>query len=99
MWFDQLGLLVCVCVAVSGWVCRSIVRRFVYLVRSGVWGMVPSCMYQSGWDVFSCRFTRWVIVDVEGRVIIGFVLHIRITYIPGNVGCGRLRCCGATLRV
>ena len=88
MWFDKLGLLVCVCVcvAVSGWVCRSIVSRFVYLVRSGVWGLVPSCMYQSGWDVFSCRFTGWVIVVVEGWVIIGFVLHIRITYIPGNVG-------------
>ena len=54
MWFDKLGLLVCVCVcvAVSGWVCRSIVSRFVYLVRSGVWELVPSCMYQSGWDVF-----------------------------------------------
>jgi len=99
VWFDKLGLLVCVCVAVSGWMCRSIVRRFVYLVRSGVWGLVPGCMYQSGWEVFSCRFTGWVIVVVEGRVIVGFVLHIRITYIPGNVGCGRLRCCGATLRV
>ena len=39
----------------SGWVCRSIVRRFVYLVRSGVWGLVPGCMYQSGWDVFFFR--------------------------------------------
>jgi len=36
VWFDKLGLLVCVCVAVSGWVCRSIVSRFVRLVRSGV---------------------------------------------------------------
>jgi len=53
VWFDKLGLLVCVCVcvcvcvAVSGWVCCSIVSRFVYLVRSGVWGLVPSCMYQN----------------------------------------------------
>ena len=39
-------------------------------------------MYQSGWEVFSCRFTGWVIVVVvEGWVIIGVVLHIRITYI------------------
>jgi len=34
--FDMLGLLVCVCVAVSSWVCRSIVSRFVRLVGSGV---------------------------------------------------------------
>ena len=31
----------CVCVAVSSWVCRSIVSRFVRLVRSSVWGLVP----------------------------------------------------------
>ena len=60
---------------------------------------MPRCMYQSGWDVFSCTFTGWVIVVVGGRVIIGVVLHIRITYIPGSVGCGRLWYCGATLRV
>jgi len=28
----------CVCVAVSSCVCRSIVSRFVRVVRSGVWG-------------------------------------------------------------
>jgi len=33
VWFDKLGLSVCVGVAVSGWVCRSIVSRFVRLVR------------------------------------------------------------------
>jgi len=43
---------VCVCVAVSSWVCRSNVSRFVLLVRSGVWGLVPRCMYQSGWGFF-----------------------------------------------
>jgi len=47
---------------------------------------------------FTCRCIGWVIV-VEGQVIIGVVLHIRITYIPGSVGVGRLRYCGATLRV
>jgi len=36
VWFDKLGLLVCVCVAVSSWVCRSIVSRFVRLVRSTI---------------------------------------------------------------
>ena len=42
----------------------------------------------------------WVIVVVEGRVSIGVgVGYIRITYIPGNVGCGSLRYCGATLWV
>ena len=40
---------------------------------------------------FTCRYTEWVIVVVEGRVIIEVVLHIRITYIPGSAGCGRLR--------
>ena len=37
---------------------------------------------------FTCRCTGCVIVVVEGRVIIGVVLHIRITYIPGSAGCG-----------
>jgi len=40
---------------------------------------------------FTCRCTGWVIVVVEGRVIIGVVLHIRITYIPGSAGCGTTR--------
>ena len=44
VWFDKLGYW-CVCVAVSSWVCRSTVTRFVRLVRSGVWGLVPRCMY------------------------------------------------------
>ena len=57
------------------------------------------CVYQSGWEFFTCRCTGWVIVVVEVRVIIGVVLHIRITYITGSAGCGRLRYCGATLRV
>jgi len=61
-----LGLLVCgliswgywcVCVAMSSWVCRSIVSRFVRLVSSGAWGVVPRCMYQSGWGFFTCRCT------------------------------------------
>jgi len=43
---------VCVCVAVSSWVCRSIVSRYVRLVRSGAWGLVPRSMYQSGWGFF-----------------------------------------------
>ena len=49
---------------------------------------MPRCMYQSGWGFFTCRCTGWVIVVVEGQVSIGVVLHIRITYIPGSVGCG-----------
>ena len=47
---------------------------------------------------FTCRCTGWVVV-VEGWVIIGVALYIRITYIPGSAGCGRLRYCGANLRV
>ena len=64
---------------------------------SGGW-CLGVCISRVG-RFFLCRFTGWVIVVVEGRVIIGVVLHIRITYIPGIVGCGRLRYCGATLRV
>ena len=48
---------------------------------------------------FTCRCIGWVIVVVEGRVSIGVGLHIRITYILGSVGCGRLQYCGITLRV
>jgi len=55
VWFDNLGCFVCVCVAVSSWVCRGIVNRFVRLVRSGVWDLVLRCMYQSGWGFFVCR--------------------------------------------
>ena len=51
---------------------------------------MPRCMYQSGWEVFLCADALGgVIVVVEGRVIIGVVLHIRITYIPGGAGCRR----------
>jgi len=58
----------CECVAVASWVCLSIISRFVRLVRSGVWGMVPRCMYQSDWGFFfKCRCIRWVIVVVERR--------------------------------
>jgi len=66
---------VCVCVAVSRWVCRSIVRRYVCLVGSGAWGQVPRCMYQSGWGFFYMQvhwvLPGWVIVVFEGRVSIG----------------------------
>ena len=40
---------VCVCVAVSSWVCRSIVIRFVRLVRSSALGPAPRFMYQFVW--------------------------------------------------
>ena len=64
-------MCVCLCVAVSSWVCRSIVSRFVRLVRSGVWGLVPRCMYQSGWGFFYVQvhwvLPGWVIIVVEGR--------------------------------
>ena len=84
----------CVCVAMSSWVCHSIVSRFVHLVRSGAWGLVPRCMYQSGWGFFHMQvhwvLPGWVIVVVEEWVSIG-VGYIRIMYIPGSVGCGSLR--------
>ena len=61
-------------------------------------------MYVSGWLGFfflragALGVTCVGIVVVEGQVSIG-VGYIRITYIPGSVGCGSLRYCGATLRV
>jgi len=63
------------CVAMYRWVCRSIVNWFVRFVRSaGALGLVPRCMYQSGWGGVFVQvhwvFPGWVIV-VDGQVGIG----------------------------
>jgi len=50
---------VCVCVAVSSWVCRGIVNRLMRLVRSGVWGLVPRCMYQRLLCTGTVKSLKW----------------------------------------